>query len=164
MVVSENLIINIAFSVFILIMVYLNYYKLLKTNVGQCLSGLAIIISVMLLFFTNYNILDVAHFLYSNVYLVVVAFLSSNPYLLGLNILMLTFIISTRYYYKNCILESKRNNKGFFFKLFNYVKKNIWFWDTDYYYLVLLLVTCGRLLWLNRYQIVNRNKKNVSKN
>ena len=134
-------------------MIYLKQNKLLKTKVDGYLSGLAIMISAMLLLFKNPNIIDIAHFLYDIVYLVSVSFLSRNQYLLGLNIVMILTIICSRYYFKGCILNNKQKNTGFFYSLNDSKKRHLWFWDWDYIYPILLLVS------IVRFQKIKCNRK-----
>ena len=144
--ISENSFINGTFSFFILVMIYLNYKKLLKTTLDLYLSRLAILISVMLLAFKHDAIIDLGHFLYCSVYLFFVAVFSNNQYLLALNIIMILTIIYSRYYYKDCILNIKQNNTGFFWNLNNSKETHLWFWDWDYIFPILLLVSSIRFI------------------
>ena len=120
---SHNLVINISFFVFLVIMIYLNYNNQLSSKLDLSISILAIIISIMLLLFKNTSILDTAHFLYCFVYLFSVSFISENQYLLVLNVIMLLAIIFSRYYYNGCLLNEKHNNTGYFSDLNAIVKK-----------------------------------------
>ena len=79
---SHNLVINITFFVFLVIMLFLNYNNLLESKLDFNLSILAIVVSLMLLLSKNNTVCDVAHFLYCFVYLFSVTFLSENLYLL----------------------------------------------------------------------------------
>ena len=109
---SHNLVINISFFVFLVIMIYLNYKNQLSSKLDLSISILAIIISIMLLLFKNNSILDTAHFLYCFVYLFSVSFISENHYLLVLNVIMLIVIIFSRYYYNGCLLNENRIMRG----------------------------------------------------
>ena len=143
--ITENLFVNVTFGMFILFMIYFYHKNLIKKKVDIYLSGLAITISVMLLLSKNPNILDIAHFFYNTVYLVSVSFLSNNKYLLGLNILMLLTTILSRHYYKGCVLNNKQKNTGFFYSLNDSKKRHLWFWNWDYIYPLLLIVSAVRI-------------------
>ena len=110
---SHNLVINITFFVFLVIMLFLNYNNLLESKLDFNLSILAIVVSLMLLLSKNNTVCDVAHFLYCFVYLFSVTFFSENLYLLVLNVVMLAAIIFTRYYFNGCLLSKKQNHSGF---------------------------------------------------
>ncbi len=148
---SHNLVINISFFVFLVIMIYLNYNNQLSSKLDLSISILAIIISIMLLLFKNTSILDTAHFLYCFVYLFSVSFISENQYLLVLNVIMLLAIIFSRYYYNGCLLNEKHNNTGYFSDLNAIVKKYFFFWNWDYLFPLLLLVSSGRFMKLKGY-------------
>ena len=150
---SHNLVINITFTFFLVYMLFLNYNNLLENNIDFNLSILAIVISLMLLLFNNNTICDVAHFLYCFVYLFSVTFLSKNQYLLALNVLMITFIIFTRYYFNGCLLNKKQNNTGFFVDLNDIVKKYLFFFNWDYIFPALMLVSLGRFMKLKGYTL-----------
>ena len=142
----HNLVINIAFLVLLLIMIYLNYNQLLTNILDVNISLLGILISLLLLFFENTKIIDIAHFLYCVVYLFTVAFFSSNKFLLSLNVLMIAAIIFSRYYFKECILNKKQNNKGFFVDLNDFVKKYIKILDWNYIFPILMIVSLIRFI------------------
>ena len=150
---SHNLVINITFFVFLVIMLFLNYNNLLENNLDFYLSILTIVISLMLLISKNNTVCDVAHFLYCFIYLFSVTFFSENLYLLALNVLMLTVIIFTRYYFNGCLLSKKQNHSGFFVDLNDIVKKYLFFWNWDYLFPALMLVSLGKLIKLKGYTI-----------
>ena len=150
---SHNLVINITFFVFLVIMLFLNYNNFLESKLDFNLSILAIVISLMLLISKNNTVCDVTHFLYCFIYLFSVTFLSENLYLLALNVLMLTFIIFTRYYFNGCLLSKKQNHSGFFVDLNDIVKKYLFFWNWDYLFPGLMLVSLGKLIKLKGYTI-----------
>ena len=150
---SENLVINITFGFFIFYMIYLNYNGLLNSQVDFCMSILAIAISIMLLLSKNTVVLDVAHFLYCLVYLFTVGFMSENSYLLGLNIVMISVIIFTRYYFNGCLLNKKQNNKGFLRDLNVMVKKYLVFYNWDYLFPLVGIVSLIRFIKLKGYQL-----------
>lgn len=145
---THDLVINIAFFVFLIIMIYLNSSSLLTNNLDFSISILAITISLMLLLFENTTVLDIAHFLYCFVYLFSVTFLSKNQFLLALNILMISIVIFTRYYFNGCILNEKQKNTGFFVDLNSIIKKYIVFLNWDYIFPLLLVVSTIRLIKL----------------
>ena len=148
---SHDLVINMSFFVFLVIMIYLNYNNLLSSKLDLGISILAIIISITLLLFKTNSILDTAHFLYCIVYLFSVSFISENQYLLVLNIIMISVIIFSRYYYNGCLLNKKQNNIGYFSNLNTIVKKYFFFWNWDYLFPLLLLVSSGRFMKLKGY-------------
>ena len=143
---SQNTVINTTFGFFAGIMVYFKYIGVLKSNLDHMLAVLAIFVSVLLLFFKSIWALDLAHFLYCVVYLFTVSFLSKNSYLLGLNVLMIGLIIFTRYYYGVCILNKKQKNKGFFTDLNSIVKIYVSFWNWDYIFPLLFIVSSYKFI------------------
>ena len=120
---SQNTVINTTFGFFAGIMVYFKYVGILRSKLDDMLAILAVLISLLLLFFKSIWALDLAHFLYCVVYLFTVSFLSQNQYLIGLNVLMIGIIIFTRHYYGVCILNKKQNNQGFFYRLKYHCKR-----------------------------------------
>ena len=121
--ISSEKVIDITFSAFILFMIYFYFIRALKTTLDYILANLAIIISIIILFIKNNNIIDIAHFLYCVLYLLLVTFFSKNLYFLGLNILMITLILYSRKYYNICILGLQHNNIGFFASLSDLLEK-----------------------------------------
>ena len=107
----------------------------------------------MLLLSKNNTVCDVAHFLYCFVYLFSVTFFSENLYLLVLNVLMLAAIIFTRYYFNGCLLSKKQNHSGFFVDLNDMVKKYLFFYNWDYIFPALMLVSLGRFMKLKGYTL-----------
>ena len=149
---SENLVINTTFGFFIFYMIYLNYNSLLNSQVDFCMSILAIAISIMLLLSKNTVVLDISHFLYCLIYLFTVGFMSENSYLLGLNIVMISVIIFTRYYFNGCLLNEKQKHEGYFSDLNDKVKKYLVFWNWDYLFPFVGLVSLGRFINLKGYK------------
>ena len=148
---SHNLVINITFFVFLVIILFFNYNNFLESKLDFNLSILAIVISLMLLISKNNTVCDVAHFLYCFIYLFSVTFFSENLYLLALNVLMLTVIIFTRYYFNGCLLSKKQNHSGFFVDLNDMVKKYLFFHNWDYIFPALMLVSLGKFIKLKGY-------------
>ena len=148
---SHNLVINITFFVFLVIILFFNYNNFLESKLDFNLSILAIVISLMLLISKNNTVCDVAHFLYCFVYLFSVTFFSENLYLLVLNVLMLAAIIFTRYYFNGCLLSKKQNHSGFFVDLNDMVKKYLFFHNWDYIFPALMLVSLGKFIKLKGY-------------
>tara|TARA_B100000886_G_scaffold43389_1_gene26600 strand:- start:3887 stop:4339 length:453 start_codon:yes stop_codon:yes gene_type:complete len=147
---SENTVINITFSFLGLLMIYFNYMGSLKTKLDIYISYVGIIIAVIILFVKNTIMLDIAHFLYCVVFLYSITFVSTNKYLLGLNIVMLISIVFSRYYYGVCILNKKQNGVGFFHDLSDIIAKYIPIWNWDYIFNLLLLVSAVRFIRLIR--------------
>ena len=150
---SHNLVINITFFVFLVIILFFNYNNFLESKLDFNLSILAIVISLMLLISKNNTVCDVAHFLYCFIYLFSVTFFSENLYLLALNVLMLAAIIFTRYYFNGCLLSKKQNHSGFFVDLNDIVKKYLFFWNWDYLFPALMLVSLGKFMKLKGYTL-----------
>lgn len=132
-------------------MIYLNYNGLLESQVDFYMSILAILISTMLLLSKNNVILDIAHFSYCLVYLFTVAFMSENNYLLGLNIVMISVIIFTRYYFNGCLLNKKQHHKGLLRDLNQMFKKYLVFYNWDYLFPFIGIVSLVRFLKLKGY-------------
>ena len=147
---SENTVINITFSFLGLLMIYFNYMGSLKTKLDIYISYVGIIIAVIILLVKNTIMLDIAHFLYCVVFLYSITFVSTNKYLLGLNIVMLISIVFSRYYYGVCILNKKQNGVGFFHDLSDIIAKYIPIWNWDYIFNLLLLVSSVRFVRLIR--------------
>lgn len=147
---SENTVINITFSFLGLLMIYFNYMGSLKTKLDIYISYVGIIIAVIILLVKNTIMLDIAHFLYCVVFLYSITFVSTNKYLLGLNIVMLISIVFSRYYYGVCILNKKQNGVGFFHDLSDIIAKYIPIWNWDYIFNLLLLVSAVRFIRLIR--------------
>ena len=137
---SYNTVLNTTFGAFPIIMGYFKYIGALKSKLDYLLAILATIISTIILFVKHIWALDIAHFLYVFVYLYIVSFLSTNSYLLGLNVLMLVNIILSRFYYGECILNKKQKYKGFFVNL------NLYFLNWDYKFPALLILSFYRFL------------------
>ena len=146
---SGNSVINITFLVLVLLMIYFKYMGFLKTKLDIYISYVGIIAALIILLSKNNTMLDVSHFLYCVVFLFSITFLSTNTYLLGLNIVMLICIVFTRYYYGVCILDEKQNSVGFFYDL-NKNIKHIPIWNWDYIFILLLLVSIVRFVRLIR--------------
>jgi len=150
---SHSLVINISFFVLLVIMFFLNYSNLLSDNLDFSVSILAILTTLMLLMSKNTVILDIAHFLYCFVYLFTVSFMSKNSYLLGLNIVMISVIIFTRHYFNGCLLNEKQNHEGYFSDLNDKIKKYLVFWNWDYLFPIIGIVSLIRFLKLKGYQL-----------
>jgi hypothetical protein len=137
----KDVIINTCFSFFFIIMVVFYRFNIIKNFTDKFLGFLAIICSSIVLFAKTNFLLDLGHFIYTIPYLCGVTFFSYNKYLLLLNVIMLFNIIFTRYYYDECILNDKQNNKGFFTDISGYLNIN---WD--YVYPILICVSFVKLL------------------
>ena len=144
MTLSEEIVINTSFTVFIILMIYFKYAGILKSNLDYFLATLAILISILLLFVKSVWAVDLAHFLYGFIYLFTVTFISKNIYLLALNALMNVLIILSRYYYGYCILNKKQNNKGIFFDLYAFLQRHLIFLHGDFIFLSYFLISFYR--------------------
>lgn len=145
---SCDYVINTAFSLFIFLIAGFYYHNILKTNLDYFVSVVAIVSSIILLLSKSNQLLDIAHFLYCIVYLFLVTGFSYNTYLLGLNIVMLITILLSRYYYKSCILNKKQNDSGFFVNINDIVKKYLVFWNWDFLFPILLIISSIRFIKL----------------
>jgi len=143
---SQNTVINTTFGAFPIIMGYFKYIGSLKSKLDHSLAFLAGIISFLILIVKHIWALDIAHFLYVFVYLFTVTFLSINPHLLGLNVLMIGLIILSRYYYRTCILNAKQNNKGFFTELNAIIMQKVPHPNWDYKFSALFIFSIYRFL------------------
>jgi len=141
---SQNTVINTTFGAFPIIMSYFKYIGALKSKLDHSLAVLAGIISFLILIVKRIWAIDIAHFLYVFVYLFTVTFLSINPHLLGLNVLMTGLIILSRYYYRTCILNTKQNNKGFFTELNDIIMERTAFINWDYKFPTLFIFSIYR--------------------
>ena len=141
---DEDIVINICFSLFIIIIIVFYRFNLIKNFTDTFLSVIAIICSILLLFAKTIFFIDFGHFIYIILYLCGVTFFSYNKYLLSFNVIMLFNIIFTRYYYGYCILAEKQNNHGFFADITGYLNLN---WD--YGFAILFFVSLVKLL--NKY-------------
>ena len=148
--IDQNSVINITVLVLGLSIIYFNYMGFVKTKLDIYISYIGIITGLIILLSKNSTMLDIGHFLYCVVFLFSITFLSTNTYLLGLNIVMVIFIIFTRYYYGVCILNEKQNGVGFFHDLSDIIRKHIPIWNWEYIFNLLLLVSSVRFVRLIR--------------
>lgn len=149
MTLSEEIVLNTCFTVFIILMIYFKYVGILKSNLDYFLAMLAILISILLLFIKSAWAVDLAHFLYGFIYLCIVTFISKNIYLLALNVLMVVLIILSRYYYGYCILNKKQNDVGFFYNLNTFIQRQIGYESLgDFIYLSYIVISLYRFFKL----------------
>ena len=134
-----NIVINISFTALIAIMVGFYYFGIIKSLKDKFFAFLLLVVSFIQLFSKETYLLDISHFLYCGIYLILVAFISNNKYFLGLNLLMLFNIILSRLYYKGCILNTKQNNKGYFIDINKSVMKNFDFSWTHIFSVILAI-------------------------
>ena len=148
--ISENSLINIIAVFYILSMIYLTYIKALKNNLEYSLSIFAIITSIGIIILKNYSFLMyIIHFLYCYVYLFSTTFLSTNLYFLGLNIFVIPIIIYSRYIYKGCVISFTHNKNKVISDFDNSLTEIIGaYWNWNYLFPMLLLVSCGRFIKL----------------
>ena len=143
---KDTLVLNITFSFFIILNIYFFINKIIKNSFDKILGTIAIVCSIIILYSINQSYkkyLDLGHYLYCGFYLPLIAIFSTNKTMLGLNIIMITLVIYSRYYYKCCVLSKKQNNKGFFTELSHIFKLN---WD--YLFLILLIFSIYNYLCL----------------
>tara|TARA_B100000073_G_scaffold205211_1_gene170215 strand:+ start:1256 stop:1711 length:456 start_codon:yes stop_codon:yes gene_type:complete len=137
--IDSNIVINIGFTVIIAIMAGFYYFGIIKSLKDKFFAFLVLVASFIQLFSKESYLLDISHFLYCVVYLVLVAFVSNNKYFLGLNSLMLFFVLQSRLYYKGCILNTKQNNEGYFTDINKSVMKHFDFSWTHIFSVILAI-------------------------
>ena len=121
---------DIAFTLFIILHLFLINEKIVKTRVDKLLSLGGIILSFTILIslaYCNIPLLDIGHFMYCGLYLPIASIFSRNKHILLLNIIMLSTIILSRYYYKGCLMSQVQKNKGYFTELNHSFKLNWWY-------------------------------------
>ena len=59
---------------------------------------------------------------------------------------MITLILYSRKYYNICILGLQHNNIGFFASLSDLLEKNIKYWNFDYVFIILLVISFYRYM------------------
>ncbi len=121
---------DIAFTLFIILHLFLINEKIVKTRIDKLLSLGGIILSFTILIslaYCNIPLLDIGHFMYCGLYLPIASIFSKNKQILLLNIIMLSTIILSRYYYKGCLMSQVQKNKGYFTELNHSFKLNWWY-------------------------------------
>ena len=121
---------DIAFTLFIILHLFLINEKIVKTRIDKLLSLGGIILSFTILIslaYCNIPLLDIGHFMYCGLYLPIASIFSRNKQILLLNIIMLSTIILSRYYYKGCLMSQVQKNKGYFTELNHSFKLNWWY-------------------------------------
>jgi len=121
---------DIAFTLFIILHLFLMNEKIVKTRIDKLLSIGGIILSLIILIslaYCNIPLLDIGHFMYCGLYLPIASIFSKNKQILLLNIVMLGTIISSRYYYKGCLMSQVQKNKGYFTELNHSFNLNWWY-------------------------------------
>ncbi len=121
---------DIAFTLFIILHLFFMNEKIVKTKIDKLLSLGGIILSFTILIslaYCNIPLLDIGHFMYCGLYLPIASIFSRNKQILLLNIIMLTTIILSRYYYKGCLMSQVQKNKGYFTELNHSFKLNWWY-------------------------------------
>ena len=111
---------DIAFTLFIILHLFFINEKIVKTKIDKLLSLGGIILSFTILIalaYCNIPLLDIGHFMYCGLYLPIASIFSKNKQILLLNIIMLCTIILSRYYYKGCLMSQVQKNKGYFTEL-----------------------------------------------
>ena len=121
---------DIAFTLFIIFHLFFMNEKIVKTKIDKLLSLGGIILSFTILIslaYCNIPLLDIGHFMYCGLYLPIASIFSRNKQILLLNIIMLSTIILSRYYYKGCLMSQVQKNKGYFTELNHSFKLNWWY-------------------------------------
>ena len=121
---------DIAFTLFIILHLFFMNEKIVKTKIDKLLSLGGIILSFTILIslaYCNIPLLDIGHFMYCGLYLPIASIFSRNKQILLLNIIMLSTIILSRYYYKGCLMSHVQKNKGYFTELNHSFKLNWWY-------------------------------------
>lgn len=121
---------DIAFTLFIILHLFFMNEKIVKTKFDKVLSLGGIILSFTILIslaYCNIPLLDIGHFMYCGLYLPIASIFSRNKQILLLNIIMLSTIILSRYYYKGCLMSQVQKNKGYFTELNHSFKLNWWY-------------------------------------
>ncbi len=121
---------DIAFTLFIILHLFFMNEKIVKTKFDKLLSLGGIILSFTILIslaYCNIPLLDIGHFMYCGLYLPIASIFSRNKQILLLNIIMLSTIILSRYYYKGCLMSQVQKNKGYFTELNHSFKLNWWY-------------------------------------
>ena len=121
---------DIAFTLFIILHLFFMNEKIVKTKIDKLLSLGGIILSFTILIslaYCNIPLLDIGHFMYCGLYLHIASIFSRNKQILLLNIIMLSTIILSRYYYKGCLMSQVQKNKGYFTELNHSFKLNWWY-------------------------------------
>ena len=121
---------DIAFTLFIILHLFFINEKIVKNRIDKWLSLGGIILSLIILIslaYCNIPLLDIGHFMYCGLYLPIASIFSRNKQILLLNIIMLSTIILSRYYYKGCLMSQVQKNKGYFTELNHSFKLNWWY-------------------------------------
>ena len=121
---------DIAFTLFIILHLFFINEKIVKNRIDKWLSLGGIILSLIILIslaYCNIPLLDIGHFMYCGLYLPIASIFSKNKQILLLNIIMLSTIILSRYYYKGCLMSQVQKNKGYFTELNHSFNLNWWY-------------------------------------
>ena len=111
---DKKYVLQVGFTLIIIILLLIKKCNKVNTYIDSLFILIGLISSFIILFSTNNSLLDLAHFLYCGVYIIGVSLLSKNECMLFLNSLMIIYIITSRFYYKKCLLNEKQKNKGQF--------------------------------------------------
>jgi len=141
--ITQNSIINISFTCFIIISILLYKFNILTTITDKILILIGVIASLLILISKKYILLDIAHFLYTLI-IVGISLLSYNKYLLIFNTIMIFNIYISRLIFKGCILNTKQNKCGIFFTINKKIGLN-WY----YIFYILFIISYIRYLLIN---------------
>ena len=123
---------DIAFTLFIILHLFFMNEKIVKKlKLTKLLSLGGIILSFTILIslaYCNIPLLDIGHFMYCGLYLPIASIFSRNKQILLLNIIMLSTIILSRYYYKGCLMSpNPKKIKDILTELNHSFKLNWWY-------------------------------------
>ena len=142
---SHDLVLNIAFTIIPMIIAVGYLSGLLRTGSDLFFSLIAIVTSILIVGFDEPLPTDIAHFLYCGGFIIPVAFVSQNPFLLALNTAMIVGTLATRCYFRGCILNRKQKQEGFFTSLSKILHANVPLWNWKYIFPTLLVISSVRL-------------------
>jgi len=121
---------DIVFTLIIILHLFFINEKIVKSRFDKLLSLGGIILSFTILIslaYCNIPLLDIGHFMYCGLYLPIASIFSKNKQILLLNIIMLSTIILSRYYYNGCLISQVQKDKGYFTELNHSFNLNWWY-------------------------------------
>lgn len=134
-----------------IIVLLLLFYRLGYISTPYSIFFVVVLIScsIIIMISNNIQIIDITHTIMAYIGLGGIALCSNNPYLLSLNLYILTTLIIVRKKYGYCSLNLKQKNRGFFYSISTRLNKNPVskiFVNWDYMTPILLFITFVRLL------------------
>ena len=138
------MVLNVSFTALPTIIAFGYMAGQIRTRLDLFFSLIALVTSVLIVGFDEPLPTDIAHFLYCGGFLIPVAFISQNPFLLLLNAGMIVCILATRQYFGGCIINKKQKKAGFFTSASKILHAAIPFWNWKYIFPLLLAITTVR--------------------